>query len=112
MRPTKGSAVVLKTMAPNGPATSWVKVSGCSVRGLTATTGGARFGGGEERHDGIEQGADADRFAGGGTEDRDDRPGRHALGERARDLGITQLAAFEVLLQQRVVRLGGRLNQW
>src|SRR5205823_5615104 len=56
----------------------------------------------QERHDGIEQGADADRFAGGGAEDRDDRPGGHAHRERARDLRITKLAALQVLLQQRV----------
>ena len=111
IRPTNGSAVVLKTIAPNGPAGSRVRVSACSVRGFTASTGAACLGEGEQRHDGIEQGADADRFPGGSTEDRHYRPGRHALGERPGDLGITQLTTLQVLLEQRVVRFGGRLDQ-
>src|ERR1700738_1502308 len=46
MRPTRGWAVVLKTIAPNGPAGSRGKVSACSVCGFTATTGAACLGDG------------------------------------------------------------------
>src|ERR1700716_1832125 len=104
MRPTKGSAVVLKTMAPNGPAGSRVKVSACSVRGVTATTGAACLGGGGggprasrrgRRHEAIARGAEAVRFARCGAKDRADCAGRHTPGERPRDLGIAQFAAFE-----------------
>ncbi len=90
-------------LARQGLGLLGARIDGHNWRGLP--------GGREERHDGIEQGADADRFARGRTEDRDDCPGRHALRERPCDLSITQLPTLEVFLEQRVVRLGGRLHE-
>ena len=110
-RPTNGSAAVLKTRTSSGPFGSGGTSTFAAALVASPSTGALVGGGGEVADDRVEEGPEADAGRRGAHEDRREDRFLDALAEARLELGVGDLLALEVLGQDVVVGLGGRLEE-